>query len=119
MVSEHELSRYWNQAPDQPRIIAGYPDVAADRSQDVCITIGYLIGQDGRTSRFTELSSWSSAARKGRPTEKEVEPFVQIAAAVVSRRQYVRAGDSAPQPVLTAATFVFDGSKTAGNETIR
>lgn len=119
IVSELELGRYWQPAPDQPRIVAGYPDAAIDRSQDVCVSIGYLIGTDGRTSRFTQLSAWSSAADEERLTDKKIEPFVQISAAVVSRQQYVRAGDSTPQPVFTSATFGFDGSKTQGSEAIR
>lgn len=119
IVSESELGRYWQPAPGQPRIVAGYPDAAVDRSQDVCVSIGYLIGTDGRTSRFTELSSWTSAADEARLSDKKIAPFVQISAAVVSRRQYVRTGDSTPQPVFTSATFAFDGSKTQGNEAIR
>lgn len=118
IVSETEVGQYWTHAPGVPKVVAGYPSAASDRSQDVCVNIGYLIAPDGQTAEFFEMDSWSSASRGGRPKQKQVEAFVQIAAAAVSRWRFAPVGER-PQPVFTSTTFAFDGSKTLSVDAIR
>lgn len=118
VVSESQLVTYWIPAPDAPKVLAGYPSAAVDGSQDVCISLGFLIAPDGRTSEFFEMDSWSSTAGGRRPKREQIEPFVQMAAAVVSRWYFIPAGERI-QPVFTSATFGFDGSKTQGADAIR
>ena len=118
IVSEGGFADRWAPAPDQPRVVAGYPSTAADKTRDVCVNIGYMIGPDGSTSQFTEMKSWTSGQpQDAMPDEKQMEPYVQIAAAVVSRWKYVPVGK--PKPVFTSATFAFDGSKSLSEEGIR
>ena len=116
IVSEGAITDRWAPAPDQPTLVAGYPAGAADKSRDVCVSIGYMIGADGSTSEFSELRSWTSADGDAVPDAAQLGPFVQNAAAVVSRWKYVPLGKA--KPVYTAASFAFDGSKTQGEAAI-
>jgi hypothetical protein len=117
IVSAAALPEKWTPAPDAPKVVAGYPSNAVDKSHDVCVSIGYEIGADGSTSGFNELNSWTSGAPDGAATPMEITPYSQIAAAVVSRYKYVPVGK--PHVVFTSATFAFDGSKTQGEAAIR
>jgi hypothetical protein len=117
IVDEAALAERWTPAPGQPHLVPGYPSNAADKSADVCVTIGYQVGSDGSTSDFSELKSWTSAHPDGLMAANEAEPFTQIAAAVVARRKFVPVGK--PHAVFTSATFAFDGSQPLGEEAIR
>lgn len=118
IVSEDEAGQSWQPAPGQPVMTAGYPQAAPDKRRDVCVNIGFLIGTDGATSRFTEMKSWSSAEPHGDPAPERVQPCVQIAAAVVSRWKFVPVGRK-PWSIYTSATFAFDGSRTTGPDAIK
>lgn len=110
IVSESKSGEVWVQAPGTARVVAGYPTTVADKTQDVCVTIGYLIKKDGSTSDFSHLKAWSSRSPVGEPKPELVQPFVQSAAAAVSMwRLAPREGK--PKSIYTSATFAFDGSK--------
>lgn len=117
IVDAASLADKWTPDPTAPKVVAGYPSNALDKSHDVCVSIGYEIGQDGKTSGFSELNSWTSGSADGAATPEEITPYSQIAAAVVSRYKYVPVGK--PHVVFTSSTFVFDGSKTVGEAAIR
>lgn len=117
VVSERQLEDTWILDPGSPRILAGYPDAAADRSQDACVSIGYLINAAGTTSDFSELKSWTSVAPDRMPSRQQVQAFVQISAAVVSRWRY-RPSSGKPRPTYTSAVFAFDGSGQLGRAAI-
>jgi hypothetical protein len=117
VVSEGSLAERWTPDPAAQKVVAGYPSNAVDKSHDVCVTIGYEIGEDGKTSGFNELKSWTSGTPDGVATPVEVTPYSQIAAAVVSRYKFVPVGK--PKTVFTSATFAFNGSKQAGDDAIR
>jgi hypothetical protein len=117
IVDAASLAGKWTPDPTVPKVVAGYPSNAIDKSHDVCISIGYEIGEDGKTSGFSELNSWTSGSADGAATPEEITPYSQIAAAVVSRYRYVPVGK--PHVVFTSSTFVFDGSKTLGEAGIR
>ena len=116
VISEQSIPEHWSYAPDLPHFVPGYPSTAADKSRDVCVTIGYQVDIQGRTSNFTELNSWSSATPDATPGADEIEPYVQIAAAVVSRWRFVPVGKA--HAVYTSASFAFDGSKAVGQPEI-
>ena len=118
IVNEQDAVQSWKPDPAQQRFAAGYPSTAANPRSDACVTIGYLISKDGSTSNFTELKSWNSAYPGREPKPAESQPYVQIAAAVVSRTKYVSVQPKA-RPVYTASTFVFNGSKSGGDDGIR
>jgi hypothetical protein len=117
IVDEASLAGKWTPDPAAQKVVAGYPSTAIDKSHDVCVSIGYEIGEDGKTSGFSELNSWTSGSADGAATSQEITPYSQIAAAVVSRYKYVPVGK--PHVVFTSATFAFDGSKTVGEAGIR
>jgi len=117
IVNEEALAQMWAPDPTQTHFVAGYPSNAADQSADVCVTIGYQVGDKGITSDFTELRSWTSAHPDGVLAAEEVAPYTQIAAAVLSRTRYVPVGKA--HAVFTSSTFAFDGSNPLGEEAIR
>jgi hypothetical protein len=118
IVNEQEAAQSWKPDPTQKKFVPGYPSTAANPRSDVCVTIGYLIQKDGSTTNFTELKSWSSDSPDRAPKPSESAPYVQIAAAVVSRTKYVRV-EPKVHPVYTSSTFAFDGSKSLGEQAIR
>jgi len=117
IVNESSLADKWAPDPTQTHYVAGYPSNAADKSADVCVTIGYEVGDNGSTSDFTELKSWTSAHPDGLLAAEEAAPYTQIAAAVVSRTRYVPVGKA--HAVYTSSTFAFDGSNPLGEDAIR
>lgn len=117
IVSESDLPSVWVPAPGAKQYAAGYPSVA-DKTQDVCIGIGYRIQKDGSTSDFNVISVWNSKDPKIETTSDRIDEFVQLAAAVVSKRRYAPAPDARPKITFTAATFAFSGSGTLNEATI-
>jgi hypothetical protein len=117
VVSEASLAEKWTPDPTAQKVVAGYPSNAVDKNHDVCVTIGYEIGEDGKTSGFNELNSWTSGSADGVATPMEVTPYSQISAAVVSRYKFVPVGK--PKTVFTSSTFAFNGSKQLGDDAIR
>ena len=111
IVSEDQAPKAWVPAPDQPRVIAGYPATAADQGRDVCVNIGYLIRSDGSTANFTRMKTWSSDG------DDDLKPYVQAAAAAVSVSRFVPAAKRV-HPIYTSTTFAFDGSKALSVEEI-
>jgi hypothetical protein len=116
-VSEHLAAKSWVPAPGQARVVAGYPANAVGKERDVCVNIGYLIKPDGSTANFTQLKTWSSSGGD-EPAQREVEAYVQLAAAAVTRWRFVRAQPKA-HSIYTSATFAFEGSRLLSAEDIR
>jgi len=116
IVSEAQAAQAWKPDPSQQQFVAGYPDAATDKSRDVCVSIGYLIKNDGTTSNYTQMSAWDNSA-DGSIRQADAQPYVQVAAAVVSRWKFVPV--IKPHSIYTSATFAFDGSKALGEEAIR
>ena len=118
IVSEHRSGENWKPAANSPVVTVGYPAAAADKSADVCISIGFMIQGDGTTSDLTGLSAWSSAAPDGHPAPQVAEPYVRSAAAAVSMWKF-EAVKARPRPIYTAATFAFEGSGKLAPDAIR
>jgi protein tyrosine phosphatase (PTP) superfamily phosphohydrolase (DUF442 family) len=117
IVSEDHAQESWAPAPDEPRVLAGYPATAADKSQDVCVNIGYLIDKDGKTSEFTQMKAWSSAHPDGSIDQGSLQPFVQSAAAAISMWRFVPVGGKA-HSIYTSATFAFPSAPGAATTPI-
>src|SRR5436190_9904434 len=101
IVSEAQAAQAWKPDPGQQQFVAGYPDAATDKSRDVCVSIGYLINADGSTSNFTQMKAWGSGSADGSLKSAEAQPYVQLAAAVVSRWKFVPV--ARPHQIYTAA----------------
>jgi hypothetical protein len=86
-----------------------YPGIVADKSEDVCVSVGYLLKEDGSTSDFAMLNAWGSKTDIRKPTDPHFLPFSQNALAAVQRWRFqsVAGATAKVRPVYTAATFAF------------
>jgi hypothetical protein len=117
IVSESDAAQSWTATPETARYVAGIPTTAADPGQDVCVTIGYLIDGEGKTSNYVEMKSWSSKGGEQKAGSAELEPYVQIAALTVSLRRFAPVGK--PRQIYTSSSFAFAGSKSLGEQEIQ
>lgn len=117
IVSESDSAKLWSPAPGVVQVRAGYPTTVADRAQDVCVNIGYLINANGTTSDFTQMKAWSSVSPGEEPKPELVQPFVQSAAAAVSMWR-LASKSARPKSIYTSATFVFSGGKSMSEEAL-
>jgi hypothetical protein len=108
ILSEGEAAQYWRPVPET-MAMPGYPSIIADKSEDVCISVGYLLKEDGTTSDFSLLNAWSSGDASAKPSDKRFLAFAQNSLAAVQRWHFSStAGPGArTQQVYTAASFAF------------
>lgn len=116
IVSEQDVAKSWSVSPETAGFVAAYPAAVPDKSQDVCVNLGFMINADGSTSNYTLVKAWSSATADDQAVLRVTEPFVQNVAAVVQRRKFVPAAK--PRMVYTSVTMAFRGGQ-AGAEEIR
>ena len=122
IVSEGASASLWRPDPAVPPMAAAYPSKIVDKSEDVCIGIGYLLKEDGTTSDYSLLTSWGSKGEQGAPADGRLDPFAQNAVAVVSRWRFVPLDGgkrSALKPLYTAATFAFSNNPATDLEALR
>lgn len=114
ILSEGEAAQYWRPIPET-MAMPGYPAIIADKSEDVCISVGYMLQPDGSTAEFSLLTAWSSVDGSAKPSDKRFLAFAQNSLAAVQRWRFSStAGASArTRPIYTAATFAFS---TAGTD---
>ncbi|MEO8160109.1 MAG: hypothetical protein ABI588_01715 [Arenimonas sp.] len=117
LVSESDLADKWIPAPGSERVLVDSVPVVAAGAREACVNLGYLIGPEGTTSRFTEMRSWTSASSERQPESSLIQPFVQVAAAAVSGWRFVPAGRKA-SPVYTSVTFVFTDGDASSRERV-
>lgn len=114
ILSEGGAAQYWRPVPESIAMPA-YPGIIADKSEDVCVGVGYMLNTDGSTSDFAVLNAWGSKTDpKTKPTDPHFLPFAQNALAAVQRWKFSSTSGSGSmvKPIYTAATFAF--STTAG-----
>ena len=116
ILSEGGAAQFWRPIPETIAM-PGYPGIVADKSEDVCIGVGYMLNPDGSTSEFAVLNAWGSKTAEAKPTDPHFLPFSQNSLAAVQRWKFASvAGEGARmKPIYTAATFAF--STTAGADT--
>jgi hypothetical protein len=122
IVSEGVSASVWRPDPAVPPMTAAYPSKIVDKTEDVCIGIGYLLKEDGSTSDYSLLTSWGSKDEAGAQPGGRLDPFAQNAVAVVSRWRFVPLDGgkrSALKPLYTAATFAFSSNPAADLEALR
>lgn len=108
IVNEGETASLW-RAVAETHAMPAYPGIVADKSEDVCVSVGYMLKEDGSTSDFAVLKAWGSKTEKAKPTDPHFLPFSQNALAAVQRWRFASvAGATAKlRPVYTSATFAF------------
>jgi hypothetical protein len=116
IVSEDDAGRSWTPTPEAKLIVAGYPRASNNAARDACITIGYMIDKEGKTSNFVAMNAWSSVIGEDKASPG-LAPYVQNAAATVSLWRYAPVGKA--RQVYTSHSFAFAGSKTLAEEDIR
>ena len=119
IVSEGGTAKDWQPAPGEVPATPGYPGIIADKSDEVCVSVGYMLNKDGSTSDFALLKSWS-AKHSGDELSKYVDPFARNALAAVQRWRFVPAPDNRkPHSAYTAATFAFSTNANADQAALR
>ena len=115
ILSEGGASPYWRAIPETIAMPA-YPGIVADKSEDVCIGVGYMLDSDGSTGEFAVLNAWGSKTAQAKPTDAHFLPFSQNALAAVQRWKFATTGGGSAKvkPIYTAATFAF--STTQGGD---
>jgi hypothetical protein len=121
IISEGGANAFWRQV--SPDAAPAYPAAAPDKSEDVCVSVGYVIKSDGTTSDFAMLRSWSSKHAKGVPSNDAYAGFAQGAVATLMQRRYAPAQASAAgavvTPVFTASSFAYSLRPDADLQAVR
>lgn len=93
-----------------------YPQAYASANPQVCLTVGYLINEDGHTSDFALLKSWSSAGN-GRSSDQLWGAFAGSASQALAQWQFApKEQGGAATPMYTATTFVFGPGDSAATK---
>lgn len=121
ILSEGGAAAYWRPVPESIAMPA-YPGIIADKSEDVCVGVGYMLNTDGSTSEFALLSAWGSRTDgKTKATDPHFLPFSQNALAAVQRWKFSSTSgpESRIKPIYTAATFAFTTTPGSDAATLR
>jgi len=115
ILTEGGAGQYWRPVAETIAMPA-YPGIVADKSEDVCVGVGYLLNPDGSTSDFAVLNAWGSKTADKKPTDPHFLPFAQNALAAVQRWKFTSTSGAASKvkSIYTAATFAF--STTPGSD---
>lgn len=114
VLSEGGAAAHWRPIAETIAVPA-YPGIIADKSEDVCIGIGYMLKPDGSTSDFALLTAWGSKAGKAKADDPRFTAFAQNSLAAVQRWKFAStaAASTKVNPIYTAATFAFSSNPTA------
>ena len=109
VVNERAVAKDWVPDPAKSRMLPGYPSTFADKTEDACVSIGYLLNRDGSTSDFTLLKSWGAETPENSRNRSHLDALAQAAVATVQAWRFVpSSGNRAKvRPIYTAATFGF------------
>lgn len=121
ILSEGGAAQYWRPVPESIAMPA-YPGIVADKSEDVCVGIGYMLNTDGSTSDFAVLNAWGSKTdKKIKATDPHFLPFAQNSLAAVQRWRFSTTSgpESKVKPIYTAATFAFSTAPGADAAALR
>ena len=109
IISEGKAAKDWQLAGAEAK--PTYP--AGVDAGDVCVNIGYYVGEDGVPSDFAHLKAWSGS--KDKPS---LDIFEQAAVAVLQARRYVPVDAGHTQPIYTSQTFAFSTTPGADLERV-
>jgi hypothetical protein len=116
IADEGAIGDRWSAVPGT-MFAPAYPEAYVAGREQVCVVIGYLLNEDGHTSDFSLLKSWSSGSNSRSRTEFW-EAFAGDSSRALSLWKFKPApGVTSPRPVYTAATFVFGPGNPAETKT--
>lgn len=115
-VNEADLGQHWvaTYAPN----VAPYPTEIADRSRDVCVSIGYQIDKNGKQGGYVVLRGWYSD--KPDVDSNVDDAFVQMAAGLISMWKFAPSPQGpAKRALFTSSSIIFVGNKKSDPAAIR
>lgn len=117
-ISEASLASYWQ--PAGPMAMPGVPAGVPDPAEPVCVSLGYQIRQDGSTSDYALLRSWTGKHPKGLPDSDAYALYSKMAVAATMQHHYAPATAMAGKPVavFTTSTYAF-GAAGADADALR
>src|SRR5690606_6417939 len=105
VANEGAINDKWGIAAGTSLAMPRYPAEYAEAPRATCLSIGYLVNADGTTSDFALLNTWVDGKRR---PDKYWESFANAAVQAMSQWRYLPLpAVKSPEPVYTAATFVF------------
>lgn len=107
IIDEGGIGKNWGIAAGTALAAPAYPAEYVAKKDEVCMTVGYLLNADGSVSDFGVLNSWSSNEPRRNKTQYW-QAFASAASAALAQWHFLpKPGIANPQPVYTAATFLF------------
>lgn len=112
VVTEGGIGTAWTAAPGASFAAPGYPASMKSRAANVCLNIGYTLGDEGKPENLSLLSSWSRDSADIALSDEELEVFVQSAAMALSQWRFApKEGMHKAQTTYTSATMTFNGAE--------
>lgn len=107
VVNEGGIGEAWALPSGTRLAVPLYPAQYAEQKAEVCVAVGFLLNEDGTTSDFSLLKSWSALEPK-RGSDEYWAAFAGAAAEALAQWRFVpKPGIETPKPIYTAATFLF------------
>jgi hypothetical protein len=111
VVNEGGIRDEWTLPAGTKLAVPAYPTDYANQPSEACVAIGYLIHEDGSTSDYALVKSWTAAEMKNTDEQAYWGVFAQAAAQALQQWRFQpRPEIKAARPVYTVATFVFGSS---------
>lgn len=118
VADEGGIKDKWMLKEGVPLAVPAYPLAFAQRKDEVCVSVGYLLRADGTTSDFALVKAWNSAEGDDEPVPGYWAAFAAAAGDALAQWQFQRRPEVArAEPVYTVGTFIF-GAK-AGASALR
>ena len=89
VVNERAVAKDWVPDPAKSRMLPGYPSTFADKTEDACVSIGYLLNRDGSTSDFTMLKSWGAKTPDNSRNRAHLDALAQSHCAIADLPSFV------------------------------
>lgn len=107
ILSEGSLAKAWQPVAGATLPTPAFPAIVPDKSDQVCVTVGYTVNPDGSTTGPGLLKSWSAAHPKGDEHAEYIQPFARNAFAAVQQWHYASQREGKARPAYTSITFTF------------
>jgi hypothetical protein len=118
--NEGSIGAKWMLADGAKIVPASYPPSLANRKENVCMALGYLIGEDGKTSSFAVLKQWNSTGEAREPVAGYWKALAEAGAAAVSQWRFKpKPGVKVVVPTYTVTTISFRLDPAAADPSIK
>jgi hypothetical protein len=112
IANEGAIRDQWTLADGVKLVAPSYPAAFADKGDNVCVALGYLIKPDGSTGEFALLKAWASSTAEKEPVDGFFDSFARAGAGALSQWRFKPLPEvSVPRPTYTVATLHFIGKQ--------